>query len=272
MTSICSGCCQVIQLVRDPRGILASRIETFRDTYRLWRLWRATGRRPHNLDLGQIHTVCEDFLNSVSTGLARPAWLRGRYILLRLDVCLTPTLSKRCQTYKEKLLSSICTFTGGRWGELIRGPKLGLESNRPARQSLGHKFQQRLKSRQPATKWSLFPVLVPALGCRFSQAASRMFKQRLPRETHPGSERWNHLPPAYDWDHLTDMLSLCPGTKTWPGLLFKRPRSFTASLVWFWTTAWRPGSATTPRAAGIRRPSRSSPQSGTRLPMQKTGG
>lgn len=74
---------QVIQLVRDPRGILASRMETFRDTYRLWRLWRATGRRPHNLDLGQIHTVCEDFLSSVSTGLAAPAWLRGRYFLLR---------------------------------------------------------------------------------------------------------------------------------------------------------------------------------------------
>ncbi|CAJ1057313.1 carbohydrate sulfotransferase 1 [Xyrichtys novacula] len=74
---------KVVQLVRDPRGILASRIETFRDTYRLWRLWRATGRRPHNLDLGQINTVCEDFLKSVSTSLARPAWLRGRYMLLR---------------------------------------------------------------------------------------------------------------------------------------------------------------------------------------------
>lgn len=76
---------QVVQLVRDPRGILASRMETFRDTYRLWRLWRATGRRPHNLDLGQINTVCEDFLRSVSTALAKPAWLRGRYILLRWE-------------------------------------------------------------------------------------------------------------------------------------------------------------------------------------------
>ncbi|XP_035011844.1 carbohydrate sulfotransferase 1-like [Hippoglossus stenolepis] len=76
---------KVVQLVRDPRGILASRVETFRDTYRLWRLWRATGRRPHNLDLGQINTVCEDFLRSVSMGLAKPAWLRGRYMLLRYE-------------------------------------------------------------------------------------------------------------------------------------------------------------------------------------------
>ncbi|XP_053283527.1 carbohydrate sulfotransferase 1 [Pleuronectes platessa] len=76
---------KVVQLVRDPRGILASRVETFRDTYRLWRLWRATGRRPHNLDLGQIKTVCEDFLRSLSMGLAKPAWLRGRYMLLRYE-------------------------------------------------------------------------------------------------------------------------------------------------------------------------------------------
>ncbi|TMS05140.1 Carbohydrate sulfotransferase 1 [Larimichthys crocea] len=90
---------QVIQLVRDPRGILASRIETFRDTYRLWRLWRATGRRPHNLDLGQINTVCEDFLRSVSTGLARPSWLRGRYILLRYEDLARFPLQKTRELY-----------------------------------------------------------------------------------------------------------------------------------------------------------------------------
>ncbi|KAM4619071.1 carbohydrate sulfotransferase 1-like [Polymixia lowei] len=90
---------KVIQLVRDPRGILASRIETFRDTYRLWRLWRATGRRPYNLDLGQINTVCEDFLSSVSTGLARPAWLRGRYMLLRYEDLARSPLQKTRELY-----------------------------------------------------------------------------------------------------------------------------------------------------------------------------
>ncbi|XP_074533516.1 carbohydrate sulfotransferase 1-like [Halichoeres trimaculatus] len=90
---------KVVQLVRDPRGILASRIETFRDTYRLWRLWRATGRRPHNLDLGQINTVCEDFLRSVSTGLARPAWLRGRYMLLRYEDLARFPLQKAKELY-----------------------------------------------------------------------------------------------------------------------------------------------------------------------------
>lgn len=65
---------------------------------------------------------------------------------------------------------------------------------------------------------------------------------------------------------------LCSGMKTWPGFLFKRPRNFTASWVWFWTTVWRTGSPTTPRAAGICRPSRSSPLSATLLLTQKTGG
>ncbi|XP_041652109.1 carbohydrate sulfotransferase 1 [Cheilinus undulatus] len=90
---------KVVQLVRDPRGILASRIETFRDTYRLWRLWRATGHRPHNLDLGQINSVCEDFLRSVSTGLSHPAWLRGRYMLLRYEDLARFPLQKTRELY-----------------------------------------------------------------------------------------------------------------------------------------------------------------------------
>ncbi|XP_072242903.1 carbohydrate sulfotransferase 1-like [Leuresthes tenuis] len=90
---------KVVQLVRDPRGILASRIETFRDTYRLWRLWRATGHRPHNLDLRQITTVCEDFLQSVSTGLAGPPWLKGRYMLLRYEDLARYPLQKTKELY-----------------------------------------------------------------------------------------------------------------------------------------------------------------------------
>ncbi|XP_076878331.1 carbohydrate sulfotransferase 1 [Brachyhypopomus gauderio] len=96
---------KVIQLVRDPRGILSSRIETFRDTYRLWRIWRATGRKPYNLDLSQLTTVCEDVLRSVGTGTSRPAWLRGRYMLVRYEDLARQPLQKTREIYEYLGLS-----------------------------------------------------------------------------------------------------------------------------------------------------------------------
>ncbi|KAJ8337001.1 hypothetical protein SKAU_G00382210 [Synaphobranchus kaupii] len=90
---------KIIQLVRDPRGILSSRIETFRDTYRLWRIWRATGRKPYNLDLSQLTVVCEDFLSSVSMGLSQPHWLKGKYMLVRYEDLARNPLQKTKEIY-----------------------------------------------------------------------------------------------------------------------------------------------------------------------------
>ncbi|NXN15443.1 CHST1 sulfotransferase, partial [Indicator maculatus] len=90
---------KVIQLVRDPRGILASRSETFRDTYRLWRIWDGTGRKPYNLDVTQLTTVCEDFWNSVSTGLNRPPWLKGKYMLVRYEDLARNPMKKTEEIY-----------------------------------------------------------------------------------------------------------------------------------------------------------------------------
>lgn len=77
--------------MRDPRAILASRITAFNDQFIAWKIWNATGKQPHNVDLTQITRTCQGMENSVDTGLKTPAWLRGRYLLVRYeDLALNP--------------------------------------------------------------------------------------------------------------------------------------------------------------------------------------
>lgn len=82
---------RIIHLVRDPRAILASRITAFSDQFRAWKIWNATGRQPRYVDLTQITSTCTDMTDSLTTALQRPAWLRGRYLLVRYeDLALNP--------------------------------------------------------------------------------------------------------------------------------------------------------------------------------------
>lgn len=82
---------KIIHLVRDPRAILASRMTAFSEQFRAWKIWNVTGRQPRYVDLSQITSTCKDMAASVETGLQRPAWLRGRYLLVRYeDLALSP--------------------------------------------------------------------------------------------------------------------------------------------------------------------------------------
>ncbi|KAI4825617.1 hypothetical protein KUCAC02_021297 [Chaenocephalus aceratus] len=76
---------KIIHLVRDPRAILASRMMAFSDQFRAWKIWNATGRQPRYVDLTQITSTCKDMAASAATGLQTPAWLRGRYLLVRYE-------------------------------------------------------------------------------------------------------------------------------------------------------------------------------------------
>ncbi|XP_038636927.1 carbohydrate sulfotransferase 1 [Scyliorhinus canicula] len=90
---------KIIHLVRDPRGILASRMGTFTDNFRAWKIWNATGRKPRSVDLSQIATTCNDLFNSVGTGLSKPPWLRGKYMLVRYEELAREPFKKITEIY-----------------------------------------------------------------------------------------------------------------------------------------------------------------------------
>ncbi|XP_062404326.1 carbohydrate sulfotransferase 1-like [Sardina pilchardus] len=95
---------KVIQLVRDPRGVLASRMMTFPQNYPLMRLWKMKRQKPEGLNLTR-EPVCEDYLRSVATALRQPDWLRGRYMLLRYEDLASNTLQKIQEIFQTLGLS-----------------------------------------------------------------------------------------------------------------------------------------------------------------------
>uniref|UniRef100_A0A8C4X6F0 Sulfotransferase n=1 Tax=Erpetoichthys calabaricus TaxID=27687 RepID=A0A8C4X6F0_ERPCA len=91
---------KIVHLVRDPRGILASRMTAFMDQFRAWKIWNATGRRPHYIDLSQITRTCTDLSDSVETGFSKPAWLKGKYMLIRYEDLAKEPVQKAKEIYK----------------------------------------------------------------------------------------------------------------------------------------------------------------------------
>ncbi|KAM8806152.1 carbohydrate sulfotransferase 3 [Eudromia elegans] len=83
---------RVIQLVRDPRAVLASRMVAFSGKYEPWKRWAAEGAAPlHEDEVQRLRGNCESIRLSAELGLRRPAWLRGRYMLVRYeDVARAP--------------------------------------------------------------------------------------------------------------------------------------------------------------------------------------
>ncbi|XP_068017556.1 carbohydrate sulfotransferase 1 [Melanerpes formicivorus] len=170
---------KVIQLVRDPRGILASRSETFRDTYRLWRIWDGTGRKPYNLDVTQLTTVCEDFWNSVSTGLNRPPWLKGKYMLVRYEDLARNPMKKTEEIYD--FLGIPLDGNVERWIQ---------NNTRGDRSSSKHKYGTVRNSAATAEKWR-FRLSYEIVA--FTQHACRQVLAQLGYRTVTSEEQLKNL-------------------------------------------------------------------------------
>ncbi|XP_012881074.1 PREDICTED: carbohydrate sulfotransferase 3 [Dipodomys ordii] len=93
---------RIIQLVRDPRAVLASRIVAFAGKYETWKKWLTDGQddRLREDEVQRLRGNCESIRLSAELGLQQPAWLRGRYMLVRYEDVARRPLQKAREMYR----------------------------------------------------------------------------------------------------------------------------------------------------------------------------
>ncbi|XP_015251010.1 PREDICTED: carbohydrate sulfotransferase 3-like isoform X1 [Cyprinodon variegatus] len=91
----------VIQLVRDPRAILASRMVAFSSKYKTWKAWAQDGQVPENdEEVKRLKGNCDQVRVSAELGLSKPNWLKGRYLLVRYEDIARYPMQKAEEMYK----------------------------------------------------------------------------------------------------------------------------------------------------------------------------
>ncbi|XP_075466724.1 carbohydrate sulfotransferase 3 [Ascaphus truei] len=92
---------RIIQLVRDPRAVLASRMVAFSGKYESWKKWALEGAAPiHEDEVQKLRGNCESIRMSAELGLRQPDWLRGRYMLMRYEDIARFPLQKAREMYR----------------------------------------------------------------------------------------------------------------------------------------------------------------------------
>ncbi|XP_068114271.1 carbohydrate sulfotransferase 3 [Hyperolius riggenbachi] len=92
---------RIIQLVRDPRAVLASRMVAFSGKYESWKKWALEGAAPIRKDeVLRLRGNCENIRLSAELGLRQPDWLRGRYMLIRYEDIARFPLEKAKEMYR----------------------------------------------------------------------------------------------------------------------------------------------------------------------------
>ncbi|KAM4591219.1 carbohydrate sulfotransferase 3a [Odontesthes bonariensis] len=91
----------VIQLVRDPRAILASRMVAFSSKYQTWKTWAQDGQVPEDdEEVKRLKGNCDHIRMSAEVGLSQPHWLRRRYMLVRYEDIARYPMQKAEEMYK----------------------------------------------------------------------------------------------------------------------------------------------------------------------------
>ncbi|XP_051523872.1 carbohydrate sulfotransferase 3-like [Myxocyprinus asiaticus] len=90
-----------IQLVRDPRAVLASRMVAFSSKYKNWKRWAMDGDVPVEDDeVRKLRGNCDNIRMSAEIGLKQPAWLQGRYLLVRYEDIARFPMRKAAEMYE----------------------------------------------------------------------------------------------------------------------------------------------------------------------------
>lgn len=92
---------KIIQLVRDPRAILASRMVAFASKYQTWKTWAQDGQVPEDdEEVKRLKGNCDNVRISAEVGLSQPRWLRSRYMLVRYEDIAQYPMQKAEEMYK----------------------------------------------------------------------------------------------------------------------------------------------------------------------------
>ncbi|XP_029963230.1 carbohydrate sulfotransferase 3-like [Salarias fasciatus] len=92
---------RIIQLIRDPRAVLASRMVAFSSQYQTWKAWAQDGQVPEDdVEMKRLKGNCDHIRVSAELGLSQPSWLKHRYMLVRYEDIARYPMQKAEEMYK----------------------------------------------------------------------------------------------------------------------------------------------------------------------------
>lgn len=131
-----------IQLVRDPRAVLASRMVAFEAKYKNWKQWALDGNVPLDEDeMRKLKGNCDNIRMSAEAGLRQPPWLRGRYMLVRYEDIARFPMRKATEMYR---------FTGIPFTSQV---KLWILRNTQASKKTSGVYSTKKNSSEQVEKW-----------------------------------------------------------------------------------------------------------------------